>query len=435
MRLRVARLLHVLLCAPAAAIVAVSPALSVHAQAAAAGAAPRPYTVVLDAGHGGSPDNAHPEKPYDPGAVGVNGLLEKDLALDMVLRVKPLLEAQGAQVVLTRSTDVSMDITSRMQRALDVGADLFVSIHLNGWTDPAAAGSLVLYPKDFCADFARTMSRALTARLGPEGVLPDGVQFRPEMFQQAAMPTVTLEPLFLTNPTEAALIARPAVRDAIAHAVVDGVDTQAGGQIAARRALAAQWAVVSRVFGGSGSAAVAAPPAAVAVVPAGTAAPTPVPDSIEPAGAAVPGRPAAPVGVGGAGHSDGAAVPGVVGATAAGAGPGPGPGGVTTASAASPGLPLAPLAAGIVGLGLVLLLRRPLLHGGARVAAAMVAGIAWLEGGEVPAIARFDSRTRRRQERRRALLERSRARGGAGPAARAPAYDELFFRPRPRGRR
>lgn len=430
MRHRATLLLHVLLSAPVAVLVAASPALSAHAQgpsarmASATGPGPRPYIVVLDAGHGGSPDNAHPEVSYDSGAVATNGLLEKDLTLDMVRRVTPLLQAQGVEVVLTRDTDVNLDITARMQKALDVGADLFLSIHFNGWTDPNAAGSLVLYPKDFCQQFATTMARAMTARLGTYGVMPDGLQFRPEMFQQAAMPTATLEPLFLTNPAEAALIARTDVRDALAHAVVDGIDTQAGDQIATRRAVAATWAVFSRVLGAPVGGQAAAP-VALSPATAEPAAATPVPDSITQIASPAPGQTPIAVGVGGAGHSDPAPAVSTGGASAASPASAP----AVTGSAPASGFPVTPIALGLVGVALLLLLRRPLLHGLARTASGMMSMVARLEGGELPAIARLDTRGRRRLARRRALLERSR---GRPPAERLPLYDELFFRPRSR---
>jgi N-acetylmuramoyl-L-alanine amidase len=452
--IRASRLLHVIACAPVAALSVAAIALSPHAHAATTDpAAPRPFLVALDAGHGGSPDNNNPGQPYDSGAVGTNGLLEKDLALDEVMRVRRLLEAQGVDVLLTRDSDVFMDITPRMQKALDAHADLFVSIHFNGFTDPASAGSLVLYPKDSSQPFATTLANALARHLGTFGVLPDGLQYRPEMFQHAAMPTATIEPLFLTNATEAALMSRDDVRDAIARAVVDGIDAQAGTDIAARRAVADGWAAIAPAFhtsAGSG---------AIAVAPSGTgASPDPPAASLQPGGIVPLGTASAaaaaigasatatatPIPVLGQGHAD-AALPSAsaaVGAAGQAGSAASGPGGpLRLSTTPDPSPPWIQIALAICALAVLVVLRRPVIHFLARGSAGVLRGIAHLDGAEVPMILRVESRGRRRVARRRALIERGRGRGRPGSTAgRVPLYDEFFFRPAPaprasRGRR
>jgi N-acetylmuramoyl-L-alanine amidase len=419
--IRASRLLNVIASAPVAAIVAAVLGPTSHARAAAAPApVPRPFLVALDAGHGGSADPADPSKPYDSGAVGTNGLLEKDLALDEVFRIQRLLVAQGVDVLLTRDSDVLIDITPRMQKAIDAGADLFVSVHFNGWTDPAAGGSLVLYPKDFCQPFATRLASSLARALGPFGVLPDGLQYRPEMFQHATMPTATIEPLFLTNPTEAALMTRDDVRDAIARSVVDAVDAQAGPDIAERRAVANGWAAIAAAFGGAGPPVVAAPPAAAAEsldssgVAAGAIVPLPTP---------VPGAPT-PIPVLGGGHAD--ASPRASPTPAAG-----GRGGtLTVTSTPDPGAPWLRIALGLCAIALVVVLRRPVLHALAVVSAASLRGIARLDGHEVPSLLRLQSREGRRVARRRALLDRrgTRTRAAAG---RGATYGASYFRAAP----
>jgi N-acetylmuramoyl-L-alanine amidase len=77
--------------------------------------------VVIDPGHGGK----------DNGAVGPDGLKEKDVTLDVAHRVAPVLAAQGIQVVLTRDDDHFVSLEERTARANAFGADLFVSIHCN----------------------------------------------------------------------------------------------------------------------------------------------------------------------------------------------------------------------------------------------------------------------------------------------------------------
>jgi N-acetylmuramoyl-L-alanine amidase len=86
--------------------------------------------VVIDPGHGGS-KSVGGSSPNN--AVSPSGLLEKDLTLDIALRLAPLVEARGHQVFLTRDTDVNAGLSQRAQVARDREAVAFLSIHLNGF--------------------------------------------------------------------------------------------------------------------------------------------------------------------------------------------------------------------------------------------------------------------------------------------------------------
>ncbi|MGH7271580.1 MAG: N-acetylmuramoyl-L-alanine amidase family protein [Polyangiaceae bacterium] len=86
--------------------------------------------VVLDPGHGGK----------DTGAVGPNGLREKDVTLDIARRVASVLGGQGVSVLLTRDDDRFVSLEERTARANGFGADLFVSIHCNASEDKAHRG-------------------------------------------------------------------------------------------------------------------------------------------------------------------------------------------------------------------------------------------------------------------------------------------------------
>ena len=192
--------------------------------------------VVLDPGHGGAPNNNDPSQPYDSGAVTAAGLLEKDLALDVARRAATLLAADDAVVVLTRSDDRYLDIPTRTQVAVEDHADVFTSIHMNGFADGGAGGSVVLYPNEDDHPFAGQMAAALDRALSPYGVTTRGTTLRDNWWIHVPCPVVTIEPLFLTNATEAALVARDEVRQAIAAAVRDGIEAQIP-DIAARRPL------------------------------------------------------------------------------------------------------------------------------------------------------------------------------------------------------
>jgi N-acetylmuramoyl-L-alanine amidase len=92
--------------------------------------------VVIDAGHGG----------HDTGTIGPNGLMEKDLVLDVALRLGALITQRlGAQVVYTRSDDVFIPLEDRTRIANDEKADLFISIHANSSPEPSATGVETYY--------------------------------------------------------------------------------------------------------------------------------------------------------------------------------------------------------------------------------------------------------------------------------------------------
>lgn len=92
--------------------------------------------IVVDPGHGG----------HDPGAVGPNGIQEKDVVLAVGLKLKDLIkEGLGLDVVMTRSSDVFIPLEERTAIANKVNADLFLSVHANAATNRSAAGIETYY--------------------------------------------------------------------------------------------------------------------------------------------------------------------------------------------------------------------------------------------------------------------------------------------------
>ena len=91
--------------------------------------------ITIDPGHGGS----------DPGAIGPNGTMEKDITLAISKKLKAALEAKGAKVNMTRTTDVDVygpnaSGPDELQARVDVGtankSDIFVSVHINSFSNP-----------------------------------------------------------------------------------------------------------------------------------------------------------------------------------------------------------------------------------------------------------------------------------------------------------
>ena len=94
----------------------------------------RDYVVALDAGHGGK----------DPGAIGRDGLKEKDVVLAISKELASLInQTPGYKAVLTRSGDYYVDLRHRNKVARDAGADLFISIHADAFKDRSARGASV----------------------------------------------------------------------------------------------------------------------------------------------------------------------------------------------------------------------------------------------------------------------------------------------------
>ena len=91
--------------------------------------------IVLDPGHGGK----------DPGAIGAGGVVEKDVVLQLCLRLKRRLEVAGFEVLMTRDRDVFLSLEERTARANAAHPDLFVSVHANASHDTGASGIETYY--------------------------------------------------------------------------------------------------------------------------------------------------------------------------------------------------------------------------------------------------------------------------------------------------
>ena len=258
-----AKLLYVLVIAPIAALSAVTAAPSTHAQAAGSGEPP-PIAVTLDPGHGGKPNNSDPTQPFDPGAIGVNGVLEKDVTLDVATRAAALLRSDFVNASLTRTDDRYLTIDQREQVAIDAHAAVFVSVHCNSFKpDPTVGGSLILYPNAGALPFAQTVSNALGTDLAAAGISDAGVQLRDNWWIHAPMPTATVEMAYLSNPREAALMATADFRQRVAAAIRDGIE-RFDPQIASRKAAILAWRLAHRP-----AASASAAPSAATAGPAG----------------------------------------------------------------------------------------------------------------------------------------------------------------------
>jgi N-acetylmuramoyl-L-alanine amidase len=167
--------------------------------------------IFVDAGHGGS----------DPGAVGSNLHYEKKYTLDIAKKLKELLEAEGAFVILSRDRDEKVSLRRRSSQANANKADIMVSIHINSFLKSYAHGSETYYYKYKDKKLASAIQREMSRSLGLKN---NGIK-RAKLYvlSHSTMPAALVEPLFMTNPKEMAKLKQPAFRQKIALGVKKGI--------------------------------------------------------------------------------------------------------------------------------------------------------------------------------------------------------------------
>jgi N-acetylmuramoyl-L-alanine amidase len=213
--------------------------------------------IVIDAGHGG----------HDTGTIGPHGLMEKDVCLDVALRLGRLIQQKlpGAQVIYTRSDDTFVPLEERTAIANQAKADLFISIHANSSGDPGARGIETYYlnfatsresmevasrenanaqeslhdlqdlikkiarndkieeSKELAGDIDDTLSQRL--QLVSRDERNRGVKKAPFVVLIGAnMPSVLAEISFLSNPSDERLMRKPEQRQRIADGLYRGIN-------------------------------------------------------------------------------------------------------------------------------------------------------------------------------------------------------------------
>ncbi|HWQ21179.1 MAG TPA: N-acetylmuramoyl-L-alanine amidase, partial [Clostridia bacterium] len=163
---------------------------------------------------------------FDVGAVGPSGTKESSINLSIGLKVKILLEADGARVVMTRSDDSSRenpDLTKRTQIANSSGADLFLAIHQNA-TDAGASigGTEVHYWFDQSKTFATLIQKHLVSALGraDRGVQKTSLYLVSHI---DTMPAALVECAFISNSEEERLLREDSFQQKIAQAIADAI--------------------------------------------------------------------------------------------------------------------------------------------------------------------------------------------------------------------
>jgi N-acetylmuramoyl-L-alanine amidase len=217
--------------------------------------------IVVDAGHGG----------HDTGTIGPSGLLEKDLTLDVALRLGKMLESRmGADVVYTRDDDTFIPLETRTAVANQQQADLFISIHANSSSDANARGVETYYlnftssadalevaarenavseksihelqdlvkkiamkekieeSREFASDVQKLLHSGLASKV--PAIRDRGVKKAPFIVLIGAnMPSVLAEISFLSNPTDERRLQTPDYRQRIAESLYKGIARYVSG--------------------------------------------------------------------------------------------------------------------------------------------------------------------------------------------------------------
>jgi len=172
--------------------------------------------IVIDPGHGGK----------DPGATSSNlKMKEKDVVLDVSLKLKKLLENEGFKVYLTREDDNYIGLYDRSTIANELGADAFVSVHANAHSNSKVEGVQVLYYPNDGRD-NKTFAAMTRDSLVRELKTPDkGIIQRPKLvvIRETKMPAVLLELGFLTNSREENLLSQKEYRQKCAEGAYKGI--------------------------------------------------------------------------------------------------------------------------------------------------------------------------------------------------------------------
>jgi len=212
--------------------------------------------IVIDPGHGG----------HDTGTIGPTGLAEKDLCLDVAIRLGKILEERlpGAEIVYTRTEDTFVPLERRTEIANETKADLFISIHANSSPSQDARGIETYYlnlkgtPEamdvaarenatanvgvhdledlvkkiartekiDESREFARDIQESLSKRIqkSSRSVKNRGVRKAPFVVLIGAdMPSILTEISFLSNPADEQLLKKPEYRQRVAEGLYQGV--------------------------------------------------------------------------------------------------------------------------------------------------------------------------------------------------------------------
>ncbi len=185
--------------------------------------------IVIDPGHGN----------FDGGAESKKGTLEKDLNLEIALKLRTSLEKKGYTVLMTREDDAGIhdpaleDISKKKKSDMNVrrtmmnesGADVFVSIHMNMFSDSSCIGPQVFYSSNWeeskmLGECVQQGLNELSTESRPAKEGENGIY----LLKNAEIPAVLVECGFLSNPLEEAKLCTEQYQDRVAEVIAERLD-------------------------------------------------------------------------------------------------------------------------------------------------------------------------------------------------------------------
>jgi N-acetylmuramoyl-L-alanine amidase len=171
------------------------------------------WTVIVDAGHGGK----------DQGCA-YGEVLEKDINLNIALLLQEKLEEAGVNVVMTRADDTFVYLNRRVEAAENVEADVYVSIHVDSYSDDEAVNGLTIHYQEG-ADGGKVMAQTIHSVLDQENITNVRSIMESDLYvlRNTTMPATLIEVGFLTNRTDRTNLQSEAFLEDLSNGIYEGI--------------------------------------------------------------------------------------------------------------------------------------------------------------------------------------------------------------------
>jgi N-acetylmuramoyl-L-alanine amidase len=183
-------------------------------------------SIVIDAGHGG----------IDPGKVGINDALEKDINLALALKLRDKFSQDSIRIILTRDSDTGLysegstnkkaeDMQTRCKIISDASPIFTVSLHQNSYPSPEVCGAQVFYfgQSQDGKKLADMIQDSLISNVDPDNHRVAKANESYYLLKKTPTPTVIVECGFLSNPTEADLLLTDDYQNQLVDAIYNGI--------------------------------------------------------------------------------------------------------------------------------------------------------------------------------------------------------------------
>ncbi|MCL1924201.1 MAG: N-acetylmuramoyl-L-alanine amidase [Defluviitaleaceae bacterium] len=176
-------------------------------------------TIIIDAGHG----------EFDPGKVAARKTLEKDINLEIALKLQAILETNGAYVLMMRNEDEALgqtkdaDMAGRRYLANISHADMLVSVHQNAFENSQPVGPMVFHYSEDSLELAKSIQDSLNNHLQRSGGRKPKQNKSYFILRTTTLPAVLVECGFLTNSWDLDSLRQEDYQKKVAFAIYEGI--------------------------------------------------------------------------------------------------------------------------------------------------------------------------------------------------------------------